>query len=139
MVAQGIGSAAIAEAIRGREAERASVDQELKRLTTLPPPLRPDQVGDELRQLLPHYRDVLRGDTAAARELLGILFDERLAVTPSGDEASGWEVTGAGDLSRLAFRALPHNLASQMFTSWNQMSSWLSAQFHKYDDVFSWR
>lgn len=112
MVAQRSGSAAIAEAIRARETECAAVDQDLKRLMTLPPPLRPEQIGDELRQLIPGYKEVLRGDTLAARELLGILFDERLEVTACGKGASGWEVTGAGDLSRLALRVLPRNLAS---------------------------
>jgi site-specific DNA recombinase len=113
VITSGTTSAAVGNAIQEREAERLTLDLELKRLTTSPSALRPEEIGHELRAMLPHYKDVLRGeDTEAARELLGALFDERLAVKPTQGDRHGWEVTGAIDLRRLALRLLPHNLAS---------------------------
>ena len=110
LAAQGQGAAAIGEAIRKRDAERAGLSQRLRELKE--PPLDREGFRSELMAMLPEYQQLLTRNVPEARDLLRVLIHQRFIATPMANERA-YELRGVGNLSHLVARVSSQNFQSR--------------------------
>ena len=121
---------AVLAAIRQREQRRNALEAELAhcRAQDRGPKLDRATIRAELRARLAEWRDLLRTYAVEGQRLLRTLIDGRLNLTPV--DRTYYRFEGVGTLAPVLAGLLPHvphNMASPICASWNQMAGWLRA------------